>query len=145
MPITQAVPAEAHKLIEQGHRYVDVRTEEEFANGHASGALNIPVAIPNPATGQMALNNEFIAVVEAHFPKDAKLVLGCQSGMRSERAAEMLSQAGYTTVVNLQGGFGGARDASGQVVTPGWAASGLSVSHDCPADASYAALLAKAK
>ncbi|MBI3786080.1 MAG: rhodanese-like domain-containing protein [Deltaproteobacteria bacterium] len=144
MPISQTTPPEASALLQQGYRYIDVRTEQEFVNGHPTGALNIPVAIPDPASGQMALNPEFVSVVGANFPKDAKLILGCQAGGRSQRAAEMLSQAGFATVVNMQGGFGGGQDAAGRII-PGWAACGLPVSNDCPAGNAYSSLRAKAK
>ncbi|KAL5568506.1 hypothetical protein UlMin_025081, partial [Ulmus minor] len=32
----------AHELLQGGHRYLDVRTPEEFITGHAPGAVNIP-------------------------------------------------------------------------------------------------------
>ena len=140
MAFQETTPEDAHRLIGQGHRYIDVRTVQEFANGHPANAVNIPVAAPDPATGQMALNPEFLAVVEAHFPKDAPIIVGCQSGMRSQRAAEILAQAGYSNVINMQGGFGGARDQMGRTVTPGWSASGLPVCKDCGAENSYAEL-----
>jgi hypothetical protein len=60
--------------------------------------------------------------------------------MRSQRAAEMLAQAGYGTVVNMQGGFGGARDQMGRTVVPGWSESGLPVCRDCGPENSYAGL-----
>lgn len=143
MPIQQTTPTDAHRLMEQGHRYIDVRTEEEFAGGHPAGAVNIPVAAPDPATGQMALNPDFLSVVDAHFAKDSRLIVGCQSGMRSERATEMLAQAGYTNVTNMQGGFGGARDQTGRTVVPGWRDCGLPVCADCAPENSYTRLRAK--
>jgi rhodanese-related sulfurtransferase len=103
MPIRQLIPEEVHQLMGQGYRYLDVRTEEEFVTGHPAGAFNIPIAVPDPSTGRMAINPDFLRVVEAHFPRDAQLILGCQSGMRSQHAAELLAQAGYTTLVNMQG------------------------------------------
>lgn len=139
MAIQDTTPQEAQALIDKGWRYIDVRTEEEFAAGHPVPAVNIPVAMPDPATGQMALNPDFLAVTEAHFPKDTGLVLGCQSGMRSQHAAEMLSRAGYLQVVNLQGGFGGGRDYAGKPV-PGWRDAGLPVCTACGPDHSYAGL-----
>ena len=140
MPIPQKTPEETHTLLSQGYRYIDVRTEHEFLNGHPAGAVNIPIAVPDPATGQMTINPDFVPVVEAHFPKDAKIVCGCQAGPRSQRAAEILAQAGYQTVVNMQGGFGGARDQMGNIVTPGWSESGLPVCKDCGPENSYAGL-----
>src|ERR1043166_6804806 len=116
MAIQQTTPPQAHELLGQGYRYIDVRTEPEFANGHPSEAVNIPVVVPDPATRQMTVNPDFLRVVEAHFPKDAKLIVGCQAGGRSQRAAEMMAQAGYAHVANMQGGFGGAHDDSGRTV-----------------------------
>jgi rhodanese-related sulfurtransferase len=144
MAILQTTPQEAQTLLRQGHRYIDVRTEPEFAAGHPAGAVNIPVVLPDPATRQMVMNPDFVAVVEAHFAKGAQLVVGCQAGGRSQRAAELLTQAGYTHVVNMQGGFGGARDQMGRVVVPGWSACSLPVCSDCGPDNSYAGLRRKA-
>jgi len=140
MAIRQATPEETQALLNEGYRYIDVRTEPEFANGHPASAVNIPVALPDPRTGQMTINPDFLSVVDAHFPKATKIVLGCQSGMRSQRAAEMLAQAGYDTVVNMQGGFGGARDQMGRTVVPGWSESKLPVCRDCGPENSYAGL-----
>jgi rhodanese-related sulfurtransferase len=143
MALQHTTPDNAQRLIGQGYRYIDVRTEQEFANGHPAGAVNIPVAAPDPATHQMVMNPNFLTVVTAHFPKDAQIIVGCQSGMRSQRAAELLSQAGYTNVFNMQGGFGGARDQTGRTVVPGWSESGLPVCKDCGPDNSYAGLRGK--
>ena len=140
MVIQQVTPDEAHKLLSEGYRYIDVRTEGEFANGHPATAVNIPVAVPDPATRQMVMNPDFLSVVEAHFAKDASIVVGCQAGGRSQRAAELLTQAGYSRVVNMQGGFGGARDQTGHMVVAGWKERGLPVCTDCGAENSYAAL-----
>ncbi len=144
MAIKQIAPEEAHRLMASGCPYIDVRTEQEFSAGHPAAAVNIPVALPDPVTGRMQLNPDFIAVVEAHFPKDRPLILGCQSGMRSQRAAEMLVEAGYADVSNMQAGFGGVHDSTGRTVTPGWAAAGLPVSTERTEANSYAALKARA-
>ena len=68
--------------------YIDVRTEREFANGHPQGAVNIPVAFPDPARGMM-MNPDFVKVVEANFPHDKKIIVGCQAGPRSNAAARI--------------------------------------------------------
>jgi len=143
MAIKQITPPEAHQLVQQGHRYLDVRTEAEFIAGHPATAVNVPVFVRDAASGQMAPNPDFLAVVERHFPKDADVVVGCMSGMRSQRAAEMMANAGYVNLHNMQGGFGGARDQSGRTVTSGWAESGLPVCKDCGAENSYAGLRAR--
>jgi rhodanese-related sulfurtransferase len=143
MAIEQTTPDEAYKLIEHGYRYVDVRTEPEFVDGHPPTAVNIPVAAPDPATGQMAMNPDFIAVAEANFAKDTRLIVGCQAGGRSQRAAELLAKAGYTHVVNMQGGFGGMRDQTGRTVVAGWSERGLPICKDCGPQNSYAGMRAK--
>ena len=144
MPIKQLTPEEAHALLAQGYRYIDVRTEGEFADGHPATAVNVPVVFPDPATRQMVVNPDFLAVVEAHFPKDAAIIVGCQAGARSQRAADLLAQAGYSCVANMQGGFGGARDQSGRTAVPGWAECGLPICRACGTDNSYAGLHGKA-
>jgi len=140
MAIKQITPPEAHALLGRGYRYLDVRTEAEFADGHPDGAVNVPVVFPDPATGQMQANPDFVAVVTAHFPADSKLVVGCLSGRRSQMAAEMLAQAGYSDLHNMQGGFGGARDQAGRTVTPGWRDSGLPLCRGCGPESTYAGL-----
>ena len=107
--------------------YVDVRTPEEFVNGHVPGAVNIPVMLPDPMSRRMAPNPRFLDGVQAGYPKDRKIICGCQMGGRSQYAAEMLDQAGYADVSNMVGGFGGARDPMGRVVAPGWLQSDLPV------------------
>ena len=115
-------PVEAHKLLEEGYEYIDVRTVEEFDSGHVPGSSNIPIVHAG-----MRPNMEFVEIVEAHFPKDAKLVLGCKSGGRSARACEMLEDAGYTDLSNMDGGFHGRADFMGRVEQPGWLQEGFSV------------------
>jgi rhodanese-related sulfurtransferase len=140
MTIRQTVPQEAYQLLRSGHRYIDVRTQSEFAAGHPAGAVNIPVVFPDPATRQMTVNPDFVTVVAAHFSKDARIVVGCQAGARSQRAAEMLVAAGFPSVLNMQGGFGGSRDASGHTIVAGWSECGLPVSSECTDANTYSAL-----
>jgi rhodanese-related sulfurtransferase len=144
MAIKEITPPQAHEVLSNDPSavYIDVRTEREFANGHPQGAVNIPVAFPDPARG-MVMNRDFVTVVECHFPKEKKIIVGCQAGPRSNAAAGLLQQAGYQDVANMVGGFGGMRDPSGNVVAPGWAASGLPVSNDNGEGVSYQSLSAK--
>lgn len=145
MTIRQTTPQEAYALIGRGYRYIDVRTEQEFSLGHPTTAVNVPVALADPRTRQMVINPDFLSIVEAHFSKDSKIIVGCQAGGRSQRAAELLAQAGYTDVVNMQGGFGGGRDQSGTTVISGWSECGLPTCKDCGTANSYAGLLATAR
>ena len=144
MPINQAEPPQAQEMLKSNPDaiYIDVRTEPEFAQGHPGGAINVPVVfIKGP--GQMELNGEFVEVVAKTLPREKKLVVGCLAGGRSQRACELLEAAGYTDLTNVRGGFGGARDASGQVVVAGWRDAGLPVSTEV-GDNSYQALRRKA-
>ena len=135
---------EARQLQEQGYTYVDVRSTHEFAAGHPAGAVNVPLIEPDEDSGQMMPNPDFLRVMKAVFAPDAKLLVGCQVGGRSLRAAQMLESFGYADVTNVRGGFAGMRDPLGRPVDPGWAESNLPVEHDQPPGRSYPDLVAKA-
>jgi len=122
MSVKQTDPLQTNDLLQKDKTvaYVDVRTVQEFQAGHVPGAVNIPVMIPDPSSGRMTPNPNFVQAMEAAFQKDRKLILGCQAGGRSQYAADLLDKNGYTDVSNMQGGFGGAKDPMGRVVTPGW-------------------------
>jgi phage shock protein E len=107
--------------------YLDVRTEQEFINGHVPRSVNIPVVRPDPSTRQMAPNPDFIKGVSARFGKDKRIIVGCQAGGRSKLAADLLVQQGFQDVSNMLGGFGGARDPMGRVSVPGWTQLGFPV------------------
>jgi rhodanese-related sulfurtransferase len=134
--------SEAHTLQQQGSTYVDVRSTEEYADGHPAGAVNVPLFEPDEDTGEMQPNADFARVMKGVFATDAPLLIGCQMGGRSMRAAQMLESFGFTNVSNVRGGFGGAHGPMGN--DPGWAPSGLPVDTEPPAGASYQDLLAKA-
>jgi rhodanese-related sulfurtransferase len=131
MPVKRVLVREGADLLAQGYSYIDVRSVPEFQAGHPAGAYNIPIVHIVPGRGRMP-NMDFAAVVEKHFPRDAKLLLGCGSGPRSLRAAELLQQAGWTDVVDLRPGFEGERDMGGRVVNPGWRDAGLPVETAAP-------------
>jgi rhodanese-related sulfurtransferase len=111
----------AKKLLSEGWIYVDVRSVPEYAAGHPAGAHNVPYL--HAAAGGMQPNPDFMRVMQAVYPKDARLVIGCQSGNRSMRAARELLDAGFRSIVELRPGYGGRRNAFGQVEEAGWAAS----------------------
>jgi len=143
--IKQASVTDASAEQAKGAIYIDVRSTREFAAGHPAGAVNIPVMDYDEDTGQPAPNADFVRVVQANFASDAPLLVGCQMGGRSLRAAQMLETFGFTDVTNVLGGFGGSRDRmSGRVVDPGWEESGLPVEEGEPPHASYASLARKA-
>jgi rhodanese-related sulfurtransferase len=112
-------------VTEEGYTHLDVRTVDEYLAGHPAGAYNIPLMVHDPATGMMRPNTRFLEEVRASFPPGTPLVLSCRSGGRSARAASMLLERGYTSVVDQRAGWDGERDMSGRVVTPGWRSQGL--------------------
>ena len=82
------------ELLQEGKvALVDVRTAEEYAEGHIPGATNIDFYASN-----------FVALFEAAVPKDCPVAVYCRTGKRSGEASEKLVQAGYT-VYNLEGGY----------------------------------------
>ena len=122
----------------EGYTYLDVRSIPEYEKGHPAGASNVPLLHFDQATGQMRPNPEFLSVMQANYPLDAKLLIGCQVGGRSAQAAQVLASVGYTDVSNVLGGYGGARDpATGQYLNEGWAQAGLPIESDTPAGAGY--------
>lgn len=73
------------------HVLVDVRTQNEFRQGHIPGAKNIPLN-----TVSQQLNK---------IPRNKTIILVCQSGSRSASACRMLRDAGYEDCINLSGGM----------------------------------------
>ncbi len=121
-----------------GYTYVDVRSVPEYESGHPKAAHNVPLLHLDPATRRMLPNPDFLAVVQANYPLDTKLLIGCQMGGRSTQAAQLLVSAGYADVSNVQGGYGGARDPrTGQQLAEGWVDAGLPVEEDPPAGGRY--------
>ena len=92
----QITPAEAKALIdsEEGYIILDVRTEEEFAEGHIEGAI----LIPDHEIGEKAEN--------VLTNKDQLILVYCRSGRRSKNAANELATLGYTNIKE----FGGIND-----------------------------------
>jgi rhodanese-related sulfurtransferase len=127
--VKRVSPQEAKDLIDrEGYVYVDVRSIPEWSESHPAGSFNVPLMHMGPVG--MAPNPDFLAVMEKSFAKDSKLVLGCKGGGRSLRAAGMLEQAGWQTVVDQRAGFDGHAE-------PGWRPAGLPVSGESDPAHSY--------
>ena len=135
--MTKISTDQAEDLLDEGATFVDVRTPEEFAEGHVPGALNVPVNFAAP--GGMKPNDEFLEVMTRAFAKDQKLIIACKAGGRSARATSMLEQAGFTKLYDMTAGFVGSKDAFGQPI-PGWQAEGREIEIDAEADRTYAGM-----
>ncbi|MDR0228822.1 MAG: rhodanese-like domain-containing protein [Flavobacteriaceae bacterium] len=77
---------ELSNYISEGAFLVDVRTSAEFRGGSVAGAMNIPL---DRLESQLH-----------KLPQDSKIVVFCRSGMRSAQAKRLLSNKGYTQVIN---------------------------------------------
>lgn len=71
----------ARERVACGAILLDVRTPEEFAEGHLEGALNIPVQV--------------LVTRCCELPAQAAIVVHCRSGMRSATAAQLLRARGH--------------------------------------------------
>ncbi len=144
MPYRHLKPVEAKTLLDknEGWSVLDVRTVEEFGQAHVPGAFNVPVVEPD-RSGRMAPNPHFLPAIARQFSKDSRVIVHCAAGVRSMHACEILSQAGYTQVINMQAGFHGARDPTGRVVEPGWSALGFPVENAAAPEQTYAGIKKK--
>ena len=100
---TQISREKAQEMMKSGDGLVvvDVRTQEEYAEGHIPGAICIP-------------NESIVDARPAELPDLGQTILVyCRSGRRSKEAAQKLADMGYTNVYE----FGGIIDWSGEVVT----------------------------
>ena len=143
MSIREMTPVDVAARLESedGAVYLDVRSEQEFEQGHPQGALNIPIFHFDPVTGQPQPNNQFLAVALGTIEQQVPVYVGCASGQRSFQAATLMESAGYEAVVNVDGGFSGKRDPFGTLVQPGWMDCGLPCSAGDGDERSYSRLL----
>lgn len=137
---------EAYEIMqkEPGAIYVDVRSIPEFEKGHPARAINIPLVHYTDGMG-MTPNADFMSVAESALPKDARIIVGCQSGGRSAQACQILERLGFKDVANVRSGFVGAMDRMGRIAEPGWSLLKLPLCTECSDDARYVTLSAKKK
>ena len=72
---------------------LDVRTAEEYADGHIANTINIDV-----------LKDDFEKKTKASLPKDKLIAVNCRSGKRSKNAARILVKNGFK-VIELDAGY----------------------------------------
>ena len=84
---------ELKNKVAQGAILLDVRSNQEYKEGHLQGAINIP---------DYELRNR----VQREIPKkNQSIVIYCQYGGRSRNAYNMMKNMGYTNIYNLSGGL----------------------------------------
>ena len=86
-------PINYAKAISGDVQLVDVRTAEEYEAGHIEEALNIDFFAEN-----------FLAQFE-DFDKTIPIYIYCRSGNRSGKATKKLKDLGFSTIIDLKGGF----------------------------------------
>ncbi|GEA05311.1 hypothetical protein KUL42_00720 [Alteromonas sp. KUL42] len=82
---------------------IDVRSPQEFADGHIPGAVNMP----------HDSINDYIADLEGH--KDKPIIIYCRSGRRAQLAMKVLQDMDFSEVMHLEGDM------------LGWSAAGLTI------------------
>ena len=93
-------PEQVKPAVEAAYaQFIDVRTPEEYASGHAYRTKNIPL-------DQLPANLD-------KLEKNEPVYLICHSGNRSKKAAQMLVDAGVPQAISVAGG------------TEAWKAAGL--------------------
>jgi len=75
-------------------KLIDLRSPNEFADGHITGSINIPYADIEDRLHEIKLQ------------EGKSLVLICDSGSQSSNAGEVLNKLGYQNTVILSGGIG---------------------------------------
>lgn len=81
---------EINSDVAEGALFMDVRTSEEYRQGHYSGAQLFPL-------------QDIEAGLFPSVASDTKVYLYCQTGNRSAQATRLLQSAGFTNIVDLGG------------------------------------------
>jgi rhodanese-related sulfurtransferase len=90
---TEISKEELYKKQKEGWTIVDVRSPQEYREGHIEGAICIP---------DYNISKE----IQKQIPdKKQKIILYCSSGSRSKQAKKILKRKGYENVYNLYGGI----------------------------------------
>lgn len=88
-----------------GALLIDVREADEYTAGHAPGSTLIPL-------GQL---QQRLAEIAGH--KNQPVAVICRSGSRSAKAVKILEQAGFSAVINVEGGMNAWQKAGLPIVT----------------------------
>lgn len=91
-------------IAENNVQLLDVRTQDEFDEGHIAGATLVDVN-----------ENDFVDKALAVLDQQRPVAVYCRSGRRSARAASMLANQGFK-VTNLDGGVLAWQDAGKALV-----------------------------
>ena len=108
--IKSVSPNQAYEILQNDSqsKLIDTRTLIEYSFvGHPIGAIHVPFKRPP----NWDVLPDFIEQLESHgINSSTPLVLMCRSGARSMAAANILEQAGYQSLYNMDEGFEGDKD-----------------------------------
>lgn len=88
------------QMEDSASQIIDVRTPEEYAEGHIANAVNMNINNPNFETLIVSLN------------KEQPVMVYCKAGGRSAKAAGILKDNGFKQVYDLDGGIIGWNQAN---------------------------------
>lgn len=84
---------ELQKLVSSGAILLDVRSPQEYKEGHLEGAISMP---------EYELKSRCKKELQ---DKNVKIIMYCSTGSRSKRAKKILEKMGYTNIYNLYNGI----------------------------------------
>lgn len=88
---SQISAAQAYAKFQAGALVLDVRTADEWNQGHIPGSVLIPLDELSGRIGEV--------------PRDRDVVVVCRTGVRSAQGLTILQQAGYTRAASMTGGM----------------------------------------
>ena len=93
---TNISPEQAKEMLASGDKellLLDVRTKDEYRDGHIKGAKLIPVQV---LSGMIDEITDY---------REKKVIVYCRSGKRSLKASGILQEKGFKTIYNMDGGI----------------------------------------
>ncbi|MBQ9406049.1 MAG: rhodanese-like domain-containing protein [Desulfovibrio sp.] len=84
---------QAMQTADSDFHIVDVRSRQEYEQGHVPGAINMDVADPN------------FPLMLQELPKNASVVVYCRSGRRSAVAVRIMESLGYIRILHMKDGW----------------------------------------
>lgn len=83
--------SQAHDMYLKGALFVDVRTQQEWDQGHIANSILIPLDVLQSRMGEL--------------PRDRDIVVVCHSGARSKQGSSILRQGGFVRATCMNGGI----------------------------------------
>ncbi len=88
-----SISAAIHSYNKDAAIFIDTRSNNDFANGHITGAINIPAQDLEKRIGDL---DKY---------KDKQLIVYCQTGVQTKKPCNLLSKNGFNSVLSLKGGL----------------------------------------